>query len=197
LEVQYSTHELTWGLLTSASNALPHRHSPLFPATACLIWHGSGTGQLLVATDPHRNLTGVEEDVAWLLNCAGFYLQLGEDTFTRCRRVLGDDHPQTLFSAEQLTVSLWELGQYEQAHRLGQDTLTRWRRILGDNHPDTLRSAYNLAVTLRESGQHEPAYRLGEDTLTRMRRVLGDEDPNTLRLIHNLTTVLVDLREHD
>ncbi|MDQ3763324.1 MAG: tyrosine-type recombinase/integrase [Actinomycetota bacterium] len=25
--------------------SLPHRHSPLFPATACPIWHGSGTTQ--------------------------------------------------------------------------------------------------------------------------------------------------------
>jgi Tetratricopeptide repeat len=39
--------------------------------------------------------------------------QLGEDTLTRCRRVLGDDHPLTLIPAHSLAVTLQELGQYE------------------------------------------------------------------------------------
>jgi hypothetical protein len=65
--------------------------------------------------------------------------QLGEDTLTRCRRVLGDDHPDTLRSAFILATTLQGLGQYQQARQLGEDTLVRWRRVLGDDHPDTLR----------------------------------------------------------
>jgi tetratricopeptide repeat protein len=41
--------------------------------------------------------------------------QLAEDTLTRCRRVLGTDHPDTLRSATQLAATLRESGQHEQA----------------------------------------------------------------------------------
>ena len=63
---------------------------------------------------------------------------LDEDTLTRRRRVLGEDHLGTLYSATNLAVDLRRLGQHEQARRLDEDTLTRRRRLLGDDHPDTL-----------------------------------------------------------
>ena len=72
---------------------------------------------------------------------------LDEDTLTRRRRVLGDDHPDTLTSASNLAVDLHALGEYQQARALDEDTLTRPRRVLGDDHPDTLISANNLAAT--------------------------------------------------
>jgi hypothetical protein len=43
--------------------------------------------------------------------------QIAEDTFTRQRRVLGDDHPDTLRSAHSLAISLPESGQQEPARR--------------------------------------------------------------------------------
>ncbi|MGH4000318.1 MAG: tetratricopeptide repeat protein, partial [Pseudonocardiaceae bacterium] len=58
---------------------------------------------------------------------------------------LGEDHPDTLESANNLALNLHELGQYEQARQLNDDTLTRRRRVLGEDHPDTLESANNLA----------------------------------------------------
>ena len=103
---------------------------------------------VLVTTDPHRTLTGVEEDVASLLHCAGLYLLTrGEpgparSLFARSwdlrRSTLGDDHPDTLESAGRLSFNLWELGKYEQARELGEETLTRCRRVLGGDHPHTL-----------------------------------------------------------
>jgi hypothetical protein len=75
--------------------------------------------------------------------------RLGEETLTRQRRVLGDDHPHTLLSATLLAHTLRELGQYEPARQLAEDTLTRARRVLGDDHPDTLRSATSLDARSR------------------------------------------------
>ena len=60
------------------------------------------------------------------------------------RRVLGEDHPQTLRSACVLAARLKDLGKGEQACQLGEDTRSRLRRVLGDDHPDTLRSEYIL-----------------------------------------------------
>jgi Tetratricopeptide repeat len=105
---------------------------------------------VLIATDPHRQLIGVEEDVAWLLNRTAVYLQtrgelaLARPLFERARNLrsstLGEDHPHTLQAATGLSFNLQTLGQHGQARQLGEDTLTRCRRILGEDHPDTLKA---------------------------------------------------------
>jgi len=73
-------------------------------------------------------------------------LELDEDTLARCRRVLGEDHPDTLNCADSLAADLWSLGKYGAARDLDEDTLARRRRVLGEDHPDTLYSAHGLAA---------------------------------------------------
>jgi hypothetical protein len=46
--------------------------------------------------------------------------QLSEDTLTRLRRVLGDDHPHTLNSANNLATVLTNLDEYDRADRLDE-----------------------------------------------------------------------------
>ena len=67
--------------------------------------------------------------------------------------MLGEDHPDTLSSANNLAIDLRELGEYQAARELDEDTLARRRRVLGEDHPDTLSSANNLAVDLRALGE--------------------------------------------
>ena len=81
--------------------------------------------------------------------------QLQNDTLTRLRRVLGDDHPDTLTSASRLADNLRALGEYQQARALDEDTLARRRRVLGDDHPDTRASINNLEADLRAPGVAE------------------------------------------
>ncbi|MDQ3764732.1 MAG: FxSxx-COOH system tetratricopeptide repeat protein, partial [Actinomycetota bacterium] len=179
----------------------PWNNPPVWPAWHQLLPH------VLVATNPHRTLTGVGEDVAWLLQRAAEYLQtrgepgLARPLFERARdlrrSILGEDHPDTLESTGRLSSALWALAQYEPARQLGEDTLTRCRRVLGDDHPHTLRMAYFLVVVLWELGQYERACQLGEDTLTRLRRVLGDDHPHTLRMAYFLVVVLGGLGQYE
>src|SRR5690348_16282680 len=75
--------------------------------------------------DPGRYLTGPQ-----------FHLY-GCD---RRRRLLGDDHPSTLDSANNLSIDLHELGELQAACDLAKNTLDRRRRVLGKDHPDTLLS---------------------------------------------------------
>jgi tetratricopeptide (TPR) repeat protein len=160
------------------------RNPPVWPAWRQFLPH------VLVATDTHRHLIGVEEDVAWLLERAAQYLQTRGDAasarplFERARNLrralLGADHSHTLESASSLSSNLWVLGQHEQARQLAEDTLTRCRRVLGENHPHTLTPAHSLAYALRELGHYEQSRQLGEATLTRCRRVLGEDHPDTL-----------------
>ena len=72
--------------------------------------------------------------------------ELDQETLERRRRVLGEDHPDALYSAYNLAADLRELGEIAAARELDQDTLERRRRVLGEDHPDTLYSAYNLAA---------------------------------------------------
>ena len=67
--------------------------------------------------------------------------------------MLGDDHPNTLTSANNLAADLRNLGEHQAARELDEDTLARRRRVLGDDHPDTLTSASNLAADLRDLGE--------------------------------------------
>jgi Tetratricopeptide repeat len=122
--------------------------------------------------------------------------KLTEDTLSRCRSILGDDHPDTLRFASDLAFNLRASGQLEKARELDEDTLDRRRNILGDDHPDTLISANNLAVDLTQLGKHQQARVLGEDTLRRRRRVLGDDDLYTLDSASNLAADLTELGQH-
>ena len=106
--------------------------------------------------------------------------------WTARRRVLGEDHPDTLASANNLAVDLRDLGEVQAARDLDQDTLDRRRRVLGEDHPDTLASASNLAADLRELGEVQAARDLDQDTLDRRRRVLGEDHPDTLASANNL-----------
>ena len=136
--------------------------------------------------------------------------ELDEDTLARRRRVLGEDHPDTLASAHGLAISLRAVGghpgtltspsslaasighpgEYQAARELGEDTLARRRRVLGEDHPDTLASADNLAVSLLGVRGGQAARELGEDTLARRRRVLGEDHPDTWTSASNLVMIL-------
>jgi hypothetical protein len=74
--------------------------------------------------------------------------ELGEETLARRRRVLGEDHPDTLRSAFILVCELSELGEHQAAWELNEDILDRRRRVLGDRHPDTMGSvAFALVLS--------------------------------------------------
>jgi hypothetical protein len=188
-------------LLRAAVPDDPWNNPPAWPAWRLLLPH------VLIATDPHRTPTPVEQDVAWLLHHAAEYLHTrGEPATARPlyeragdlrRSLLGTDHPDTLESASSLSFNLWELGRYEPARQLAEDTLTRQRRVLGNDHPDTLRSATHLTTILWGLGRYESGRQLGEDTLARCRRVLGDDHPDTLRSATLLAATLRELGHYE
>jgi hypothetical protein len=92
---------------------------------------------VLAATDPSRDLEPAGEDIPWLLDTAGSYLHtrgepgpaytLFERAYTDRRRVLGEDHPDTLTSANNLAVDLRKLGEYERARQLQEHIRSRRR----------------------------------------------------------------------
>lgn len=187
-------------LLHDAVPAYPWNNPPSWPTWRQLLPH------VLSITDPTRDTHPDSPEMPWLLDRAASYLlargepRPAHKLFERAHRlhqqILGDDHPNTLRSANNLAVNLRTLGKPERARRLSEDTLTRRCQVLGPDHPDTLTTATNLAADLRALGEHQRARQLNEDTLTRYRQVLGDDHPDTLRSATNLALTLNALGEH-
>jgi hypothetical protein len=106
------------------------------------------------------------------------------------RRILGDEHPNTLTSMNNLAVTLSDQGDLTGAREKQEEVLEITRRILGDEHPDTLASMNNLAVTLSDQGDLTGAREKQEKVLDIRRRILGDEHPDTLASMNNLAETL-------
>ncbi len=102
------------------------------------------------------------------------------------RRVLGQQHPQTLVSMDILANLYHHQGRYEQAEPLYEKILEICRRVLGPRHPGTLTSMNNLAGLYRAQGRHEQAEPLQQKALEIQRRVLGEAHPDTLSSMNNL-----------
>ena len=134
--------------------------------------------------------------MAHLLNQSGlFFINQGAParairflhrSLTDRRRVLGEDHPDTLASRNNLAGAYQEVGDLGRAIPLLQHGLTECVRVLGKDHPDTLRSRNNLAGAYRDAGDLGQAISLYEQTLTDRRRVLGKDHPDTLTTRNNL-----------
>lgn len=88
-------------------------------------------------------------------------IALAEQAVLRTKRLLGENHPDTLESKGELGYMYLEQGRFEKAEPVLLRTFELRTSVLGDKHPDTLRSMDDLATLLRRDGRHkeaEPVY---------------------------------------
>ena len=69
------------------------------------------------------------------------------------RRVLGDEHPETLTSMANLASTYWNQGRWTEAEKIEVQVVETRRKVLGDEHPETLTNMANLASTYRNQGR--------------------------------------------
>ncbi|KAJ3280143.1 Kinesin light chain 3 [Borealophlyctis nickersoniae] len=149
---------------------------------------------------------GDEVDHAnWLNSLASLFMDQGRyedakplyvDCLERRRRVLGEDHRDTLTSINNLAVLYTLQGKYEEAEPLHVDCLERRRGMLGEDDPDTLESTNNLAVLYNHQKNFDTAEPLYVDCLERRRRVLGEDHEETLVSISNLGALYTDQEKY-
>ena len=101
-------------------------------------------------------------------------------------RVLGEDHPDTLTSRNNLAGAYLSAGRITEAIALFEQVLPDRIRVLGEDHPDTLASRNNLAYAYESAGRLEEAIALYEQVLPDSIRVLGEDHPHTLASRNNL-----------
>ena len=158
---------------------------------------------VLVVVDHAQRVDVEAEPRLWLLSRAGAYLwsrgqyrqavTLNQQALVGYQRLLGDDHPTTLGSVEDLAETRWALGDLQGSRELHEHALAGYRRILGDHHPEVLHAMNNLADTLRHLGDLQAARELHQQALTISRRVLGDDHPSTLWSMDSLAATLTEL----
>jgi hypothetical protein len=71
--------------------------------------------------------------------------------------VLGEKHPSTLNSMNNLIIVLQQQRKYKEAEQMQRQTLDLKEKVLGEEHPLTLNSMNNLISVLRQQGKYEEA----------------------------------------
>jgi tetratricopeptide (TPR) repeat protein len=103
---------------------------------------------------------------------------------------LGEDHPSTAISLNNLAELLRAQGRYDEAEPLYRRALAITEAALGDDHPTTAISLNNLAGLLKDQGRYDEAEPLFRRALAINETALGDEHPSTARSLNNLALLL-------
>ncbi|KAJ7245409.1 hypothetical protein B0H12DRAFT_1073496 [Mycena haematopus] len=90
------------------------------------------------------------------------------------RKLLGDDHLDTLASMHNLAALYVKLDQFQKAEEMLAVLLEKWRKLLGDDYLNTLTSMQTFAaMSLGEAEE------LLVVVLEKRQRLLGDNHPDT------------------
>ena len=79
-------------------------------------------------------------------------IPLYETTVAQSEQALGDTHPNTLTSRNNLAYAYLAAGDLGQAIPLLEATLAQCEQVLGDTHPNTLSTRNNLAGSPANEG---------------------------------------------
>ncbi len=99
---------------------------------------------------------------------------------------LGEKHPDTLTSLNNLAEAYVAIGRPAEALALHEKALWLRTEILGEKHPITLVSLDNLAKVYDALGRHVEALPLNVKALRFRTETLGEKHPDTLSSLNNL-----------
>ena len=133
------------------------------------------------------------QDVLALIGRSDLALPHAETALSIRRRMLGDDHPDTVASLSNYADVLEALGRFAEAEPLRRDVINRSRRTLGEDHPGAIGALGSYGGTLQSLGQAAAAEPFLRQALEGRRRVQGDDDPDTIVALNNYAAVLDSL----
>ena len=103
-----------------------------------------------------------------------------------CKAELGDRHPDTAISLNNLAELYRLQGHYGEAEPLCVEALEIRKAELGDHHPDTVISLNNLALLYHSLARYEEAEPLYVEALEISRAELGEHHLDTAMSLNNL-----------
>jgi tetratricopeptide (TPR) repeat protein len=116
--------------------------------------------------------------------------QLHRRAFERRKALLGDEHPDTLWSMGALGGILIDRGDFGEAEPILHKTIAMTGKLLGMEHRDTLTAMNDLASLFKRNGKPLEAEQLYRQTLEIKERVFGQEHPTTMKSMNNLALIL-------
>ncbi|KAH8661168.1 hypothetical protein BGZ61DRAFT_485518 [Ilyonectria robusta] len=132
-----------------------------------------------------------------LTNCARYMFTIGNyraarklgDKAVKTRAsVLGEEHPDTLSSMNNLALTYRNQGRWKEAEELQVRVMETRANVLGEQHPDTLTSMGNLTVTYMNQGRWKEAEELQVRVMETTKNALGEQHPSTLSSMANLAS---------
>ena len=149
-------------------------------------------GLLQEGTEEHLDMMATAGDLLLKGGDYGRAEPLLEKALEGRRRALGEDHPSTCISDDNLADLYWRKGDYGRAEPMLEKALEGRRRALGEDDPSTLTSLNNLAGLYYAKGDYGRAEPLLEKALEGRRRALGEDHPDTLGSLNNLAELYSD-----
>jgi CHAT domain-containing protein len=113
-------------------------------------------------------------------------IPLAEQALAIIKQQLGDNHPLTAQSLNNLAELYRVQGRYSEAEPLYNQALAIIKQQLGDNHPLTAQSLNNLAALYYSQGRYSEAEPIYKQALTIRKQQLGDNHPLTAQSLNNL-----------
>ena len=109
------------------------------------------------------------------------------DTLSKRRKVLGNMHPDTLTSINNLAELYIETDRPELAHPLVKESYEQRKKLLGENHSDTLESLLSLARLQLRMGNAVEAEHLSRTAFEQIKQHLGYDPP----VLHSASGILI------
>jgi tetratricopeptide (TPR) repeat protein len=110
-------------------------------------------------------------------------------------KVLGEEHPDTAGSLNNLGFLLQAMGDYEGARPYYEQALEINRKVVGEKHPNTATSLNNLAILHYYKGGFRIAFDLMHRALGIRLNVLGPDHPDTHSAQQSLTVIQESLKK--
>ena len=148
-------------------------------------------GQVISQVSPQDKLAEAERLTQQVIQLyqQGKYneaIPLAEQALAIRKKQLGDNHPDTATSLNNLALLYRLQGRYSEAEPLLKEALTISKQQLGDNHPDTATSLNNLAALYESQGRYSEAEPLYKQALAIRKQQLGENHPDTAGSLNNL-----------
>jgi len=100
-------------------------------------------------------------------------------------KILGEEHPNTATSYNNLAGLYKAQGEYQKAEPLYLKALKISEKILGEEHPSTATSYNNLAGLYKAQGEYQKAEPLYLKVVKIFEKILGEEHPDTATIYNN------------
>ncbi len=116
--------------------------------------------------------------------------RVGRELLAIDLRWLGEAHPETARSYDNLAITLSNLRKFTDAEAMHRKALAMRIAALGEAHPDTAQSYDNLAIVLRNQDKYAEAEAMDRKALAIHIAALGEAHPDTASSYYNLALAL-------